>query len=141
MNFNKILVAFDGSASSQKAFRAATDLGLKLNAKLIILTVVHIPDFSPSMDEVEETIDEAEKHYQPLLRELLEYGEKNGLEIKTVMKRGHPAETIIKYASDNEIDLIIMGTRGLGGFKKMVIGSIAQRVVSYSNTPVMVIRE
>lgn len=141
MNIRKILVAFDGSASSQKAFHAAVDLAVNLKAKVTILTVIRVPDFSPSMDEVEETIDEAEKHYQPFLRELLEYGEKNGVELSTVIKRGHPAETIIKYASDNGIDLIVMGTRGLGGFKKMVIGSIAQKVVSYSNTPVMVIRE
>ena len=141
MNIRHILVAFDGSASSQKAFRAAIDLGLMLKAKLTVLTVVHIPDFSPNIDEVEETINEAEKHYQPLLVELQDYGQKNGIEIKSVIVYGHPAEAIIKYASDREIDLIVMGTRGLGGFKKMVIGSVAQKVVSYSSTPVMVIRE
>lgn len=141
MNIRKILVAFDGSASSQKAFRAAVDLALKLNAKVITLSVIHVPDFSPSMDEIVETVDEAEKHFQPLLRELKDYGQQNELEIKTIIKRGHPAETIIKYAFANQFDLIVIGTRGLGGFKKMILGSIAQKVVSYSNTPVMVIRE
>lgn len=141
MNIRKILVAFDGSASSQKAFRAALDLGLKLNASISTLTVVHLPDFSPSMDEIEETADEAGKYFEPLLQEVQEQGPKNGLEINTTVLRGHPAETLIKYASDNSFDLIVMGTRGLGGFKKMVIGSTAQKVVSYSNTPVMVIRE
>lgn len=134
MNIRKILVAFDGSTSSKKAFRAATDLAIKLNAKVTILSVIHVPDFSPSMDEIEETVDEAEKHFQPLLLELIEFGHRNELEIKFVIKRGHPAETVIKYASDNEFDLIVMGTRGLGGFKKMIIGSVAQKIVSYSNT-------
>jgi nucleotide-binding universal stress UspA family protein len=141
MKIRKILVAFDGSTSSKKAFRDAVDLAMTLNAKITILSVIHVPDFSPSMDEIEETVDEAEKHFQPLHLELTELGQQNGLQIKTVIKRGHSAETIIKYASDNEIDLIVMGTRGLGGFKKMLIGSVAQKVVSYSNTPVMVIRQ
>lgn len=141
MNIRKILVAFDGSASSQKAFRAAVDLALKLNANVTTLSVIHVPDFSPSMDEIVETVDEAEKHFQPLLRELIDYGQQSELEIKSIIKRGHPAATIIKYASANQFDLIVIGTRGLGGFKKMILGSIAQKVVSYSNTPVMVIRE
>jgi len=141
MNIRKILVAFDGSAGSMKAFHAAADLAIKLNAKVTTLSVIHVPDFSPSMDEIEETVDEAEKHFQPLLRELIDYGQQNKLEIKSVIKRGHPAQTIIKYATENEIDLIVMGTRGLGGFKKMILGSIAQKVVSYAITPVMVIRE
>ncbi|WP_088187954.1 universal stress protein [Desulfosporosinus sp. FKA] len=141
MKIRKILVAFDGSASSKKAFRDAADLAITLNAKITILSVIHVPDFSPSIDEIAETVDEAEKHLHPLLNELKDFGQQNELQIKTVVKRGHAAETIIKYASDNEIDLIVMGTRGLGGFKKMLIGSIAQKVVSYSNTPVMVIRQ
>lgn len=141
MDIRKILVAFDGSPSSRKAFRAAIDLSLKLKASITTLTVVHLPDFSPSMDEIEETMDEAGKQVEPLLQEVQEQGRKNGLEINTIVLRGHPAETMIKYASDNKFDLIVMGTRGLGGFKKMVIGSVAQKVVSYSNTPVMVIRE
>ncbi|MHB8124346.1 MAG: universal stress protein [Desulfitobacteriaceae bacterium] len=140
MDVRKILVGFDGSESSKKAFAEAVDLARKLNASVTVLTVIHLPDFSPSMDEVEEEIEEAEKHYQPLLESLREIGAKNGILVNVITLKGHPVESLIKYAKEQKMDLIVIGTRGAGGFKKLLIGSVAQKIVSYSSIPVMVIR-
>jgi nucleotide-binding universal stress UspA family protein len=140
MDIRSILVGLDGSKSSRKALQAAVDLSRKLNAKVTTLTVVHLPDFSLGGGEVEE-LEQAEKYYQPLLQEVRAYGSTLGCDITTVILKGHPTEQLLQYAEDNQVDLIVIGTRGLGGFKKLLMGSVAQKVVSYSKIPVMVIRE
>ncbi|WP_206811199.1 universal stress protein [Paradesulfitobacterium ferrireducens] len=140
MDIRSILVGLDGSKSSRKALQAAVDLSRKLNATVTTLTVVHLPDFSPGGGEVEE-LEQAEKYYQPLLQEVKAYGSTLGCDIMTVILKGHPTEQLLQYAEDHQVDLIVIGTRGLGGFKKLLMGSVAQKVVSYSKIPVMVIRE
>ena len=54
--------------------------------------------------------------------------------------RGTPAEEILDYAEDNDIDLIMMGTHGLTGVKRFLIGSVAEKVLRHSKIPVMIIR-
>ncbi len=141
MEMNKILVGFDGSASSKKALEHAKSLSAKLQASVTLLTVVRLPDFSSSMDEVDEAMEEAEKKVVPMHKEIAESAQKEGIKIQTVIIHGHPVEKIINYAQENGFDLIVIGTRGLGGFKKLVIGSVAQKVVTYSKVPVMVVKE
>lgn len=138
---NKILVGFDGSPSSQKALEHAKSLSFKLNASVTVLTIVRLPDFSSSVDEVSEVMDEAERRIVPMHKEIAESARKEGVALQTLIIHGHPVEKMIDYAKENGFDLIIIGTRGLGGFKKLVIGSVAQKVVSYSKVPVMVVKE
>lgn len=141
MEMNKILVGFDGSPSSKKALEHAKSLSVKLNSSVTVLTVVRLPDFSSSMDEVSEVMDEAEKRVAPMHKEIAESAQNEGIKLQTLIVHGHPVEKIIDYAQENGFDLIVIGTRGVGGFKKLVIGSVAQKVVSYSKVPVMVVKE
>jgi Universal stress protein UspA and related nucleotide-binding proteins len=141
MILKKILFAFDSSKGSWKALEWAMGLAKMVNADIVAVTVVKPPEFSPSISEIEEFYEDAEKHFSPEIQKLKEYGERNGVDITTVFLRGHPAESIVKYAFERQFDLIVMGTRGLGGFKSMLIGSVAQKVSSYSKVPVTIIRE
>lgn len=140
MNVKNILVAYDGSRQSQKALEWALDIAAKTGAKVTTVTVIKPPDFSPT-GEINEFMYDAEKYYQPLLEKVKRLGDDNKRQINTVIVRGHPAETIVKYAGDNNIDLIITGTRGMGGFKSLVIGSVAQKVVTYAKVPVLIIKD
>ncbi|AKB50767.1 Universal stress protein [Methanosarcina barkeri str. Wiesmoor] len=67
-------------------------------------------------------------------------GEKTGVKVKPVFLKGIPTDEILEYAQENNIDLIVMGTHGLTGIKKFLIGSVAEKVVRHSRIPVMVIR-
>ncbi|ATW25232.1 universal stress protein [Candidatus Formimonas warabiya] len=140
MLIRKIVVGYDGSGYSKRALEAAIYLAKALEASVTTLTVIQAPEFSPSLDEIDEGYKDAEKMIKPLLDEIKGFGEQNKIEINSVVLRGHPAGSIVKYAFDKKADLIIMGTRGVGGFKSMILGSIAQKVVSYSKVPVMVIK-
>ncbi len=141
ISLNKIVVAFDGSKGSWKAVEWAVGLTDKVGAELVAVTVVKPPEFSATIDEVDEFWEDAEKYFRPQVEKLKLFGERNGMNITSVFLRGHPSESIVKYAIEHGMDLIVMGTRGLGGFKSMVIGSVAQKVTSYSKVPVTIIRE
>ncbi len=141
MNIKKMVVAYDGSAGSKKALAWAVDLAVKLNSDVVVLSVVKPPEFSPTMDEVDEFYSDGEKYYRPLLEKAVEYGKAEGVELQAEILHGHPAESIVRYAYDRQVDLIVMGTRGMGGFKSLIIGSVAQKVVTYSKVPVVVMKE
>jgi len=141
MEISKILVGFDGSSSSKKALEYAKGLSKKLDATITVISVVRLPDFSQSMDEVEEAMDEADRRIIPMHQEIKETGLREGIDIRTSILHGHPVEKIMSYAQENNFDLIVVGTRGLGGFKKLMIGSVAQKLASYSKIPVLVIRD
>lgn len=140
VNLKSILVAYDGSRQSQKALEWAIDVAAAAGAKVTTITVVRPPEFSPT-GELNEFMYDAEKYYQPLLDKVKRFGHDNSFNIYTVLLRGHPAETIVKYADDHDIDLIVTGTRGMGGFKSLVIGSVAQKVVTYAKVPVLIIKD
>ncbi|MGI6091651.1 MAG: universal stress protein [Veillonellaceae bacterium] len=140
MNVKSILVAYDGSRQSQKALEWAVDISAKTGAQITTVTVIKPPDFSPT-GEINEFMYDAEKYYQPLLDKVKKLGRNNGRDINTILLRGNPAEAIVRYAEANDADLIVTGTRGMGGFKSLVIGSVAQKVVTYAKVPVLVIKD
>lgn len=140
MGIRKIVVAYDGSVGSEKALQWALTLANAIHSQLVIATVVRPPEFSASIDEVDAVYEEGEKYAQPLLAKAVAQAENLGLEADTVILKGHPAESLVRYAANRQVDLIVLGTRGLGGFKSLIIGSVAQKVVTYSTVPVTVIK-
>lgn len=140
MNFRRIVIGYDGSEHSKKALDAGLLMAQKLGSSLVVVTVLRAPEFSATIDEIDESLNHAEKQVRPQLEELKKVCSVQGVEIETAILKGHPAESIVKFASERKADLIITGTRGIGGFKSLVIGSVAQKVVSYSKVPVMVVK-
>ena len=141
MDVKKNVVAYDGSEGSQRALKWALTLAASsLKSEVVAVTVVKPPEFSPMISEIDEFYSDAEQHYQPLLVKVHEFGNEYGIHIKSEILRGHPAESIAKYGFEQKADLIITGTRGMGGFKSLIIGSVAQKVVTYSKVPVLVVK-
>ena len=140
MDVKKMVVAYDGSPGSHKALAWAVDLAIRLGSAVVVVSVVKPPEFSASIDEVDEWYADGEKQYRPLLAQAIAYGETQGLVLQTEILKGHPAESLMRYAVDRKADLIVMGTRGMGGFKSLIIGSVAQKVVTYAQVPVVVVK-
>jgi nucleotide-binding universal stress UspA family protein len=67
-------------------------------------------------------------------------GKESGVKVQPVILKGIPAERILDYTEEKGIDLIVMGTQGLTGVKKFLIGSVSENVLRYSKVPVMIIR-
>ena len=70
-----------------------------------------------------------------------EAGERKAVNVESVLLEDHPANELTRYAEENEMDIIVMGTLGRTGIDRLLLGSVAGNVVRHSKVPVMVIRE
>ena len=155
--FNKILVAVDGSDSAKRAAKVAVGLAEKLGADLVVLHASTPPAInygtaypaisgvSPpplSQKEIDSYYTYTRKIASDLVGDVMGQAKKLGINVTAETPEGvsSVAETIISHADDNNVDLIVVGTRGLGGFKKLVMGSVSSGVVSHANCPVLVVR-
>src|SRR5437899_9386591 len=155
--FKKILVAQDGSESAQKAAQAALELAEKLKADLVVLHAISSPTSyyhstiaaptgmslpAPSQHEINAYYAYARKVALGIVGETESKAKKQGIHVKTEIPEAVSSivETIVNHASKENVDLIVVGTRGLGGFKKMLLGSVSSGIVSHAHCPVLVVR-
>ncbi|EFI41597.1 MULTISPECIES: universal stress protein [Peptoniphilus] len=140
----KILVPIDGSKISRKSVVAARDIGKKFGAKLIILTVIpetsifeQYPTNFPYTLEIDKANTErAEFVLSDVEKELSDYP----YEVETFYTSGNPSGQICKFAEERDIDLIVMGNRGLGAFSRTLLGSVSNKVINQSKVSVLVVK-
>jgi nucleotide-binding universal stress UspA family protein len=137
-HFRKLLVGYDGSPQSEKAVDMAFSLAECLDATVLVFAVARPPE-PPTSVELEAVLDDAKEHFEEGFKKIVERSRTHGLEVKTGMAVGHPAEQIIHRAEADGIDLIILGRRGRSRISRMMLGSISERVLRYANCPVMVV--
>jgi nucleotide-binding universal stress UspA family protein len=138
---NKILVAFDGSPKAYEAFDYALKLAAICNTKpeITVLSVAQPPE-PIDIVEVDAVIDAATEHYKQLFVELKEKAKQKNIEIKTEIAIGHPADQIVRYAKENDIDQIIMGQKGKSKIESWLLGSVSKRVSTYSPCTVTIVK-
>jgi nucleotide-binding universal stress UspA family protein len=155
--FKKILVAVDGSESAGRAANAALELAEKLKADLIVLHAISPPStvyksalpslasMAPpplSQSEIDEYYAYAKRVATGIMGGTISEARKRGVNVKSEIVEGVASivETIINHASKENVDLIVVGTRGLGGFRKLLIGSVSSAVVTHASCPVLIVR-
>jgi nucleotide-binding universal stress UspA family protein len=143
----KILVAVDGSDPSFNASTYAIDLAKKNDAELILLYIVSPVPYSQfeyanigRMKEI-ETI-EKEKAQQEVVDKVKQKATEKKVSVKTdvLIKYTPVVKEIVEYAEKKKVDMIVIGSRGMTGFKKLLLGSVASGVVKYSHCPVLVVK-
>ena len=144
--YRKDTSCVDGSNPSFNASNYAIDLAKRYDAELIVLNIVSPVPYSQfeyanigRMKEI-ETI-EKEKAQQKLDKVKLKATEKK-VSVKTdvLIKYTSVVKEIVEYAEKMKIDMIVIGSRGVTGFKKLLLGSVASGVVTYSHCPVLVVK-
>ncbi|MFQ3573359.1 MAG: universal stress protein [Thermodesulfovibrionales bacterium] len=137
----KILVAHDGSKSSDKALKRAVELALKFNSTLTVLAVV------PELYLTELSEGDKQKIFNSLSKETSDAMEKirkslsgKSIEVKTLVRQGDPAEKILETAQKMKADVIVTGSHGRHGTKKFLMGSVSSKVVDYSKCPVLIVK-
>ncbi len=144
--FSRILVAVDGSKSAMDAADYAIDMAKKFNAQLTTLTVSHISLSSYGLASLPDAIKQSkEKHAlesKQWFDKVSQNAKQNDVQIKTELIDSQMSVdgTIVEYAESHDIDLIILGTKGRSGIKKLLLGSVATAVVKYATCPVMVVK-
>ena len=138
---SKILVAVDGSDESMYAADLATSLSKEHNAELYALHVIHadIDLFGPH--ETSEFITSMKNEGEKYLNKVKPKANQKNIQIKTeIISSMNISGGILDYAEENNIDLIVIGTRGRSGFKKLLLGSVASHVITYAHCPVLVVK-
>ena len=135
----QVLCAYDGSPSAEKAFDFSVTLAKAFNGELHVLAVVQPPE--PAEDVETEALlesgqDRFDEDFERLKARAAASGVKGGFDVSV----GHPAEQILFHADHLHIDHIVLGHRGKNAFKRWLMGSVSQRVISYASSLVTVVR-
>lgn len=139
--YRRILVPTDGSEETGEAVEHAIDIAKQYGAEVHALYVVDrhgLP--TTDVDMIEEFVEQAETEGAAAVKSVADAAEAAGVEAVTAVVGGHPSDEIIDYATDNDVDLIVMGTHGRSGLRHFMLGSVAEKVVRHANDPVMLVR-
>jgi nucleotide-binding universal stress UspA family protein len=151
----KILVPTDGSEMADKALNLALDLASKYKAEVEILHVIPpvympITPYPVMMGEspvlppewLNNYYKEAQVESRKMLTEAMKLAQSKAEDVKLIPKlsEGRPSDMIVAEAEDEDFDLIVMGSRGLGGIKEYILGSVSNQVVHEAKSPVLVVK-
>ena len=153
MKFRKIMVAIDGSEESKQAANCAIGVAKRCNATLVVLTILpqdlryeyeidHVdPDIpmTPVKGVVELSRMEIEKNW---FTDIKKSALANNVRIDTeiMMEEKSVVSDIVEYSENQRIDLIVMGTKGKTGLRRLLLGSVSQGVLTYAHCPVLLVR-
>lgn len=138
-----IMIPYDKSESAIRAFEYGIDLAGKYNASISVVTCVLIqipiePYFGTAYIETTKLLKEdaikSTSGLESKLKELKIQYKIDVLEVTSI------TDALISYAESHNVDLIVMGSRGLGGFKKLLLGSVASGVSQHSKCPVLIVK-
>jgi nucleotide-binding universal stress UspA family protein len=148
LHIRRILVAVDGSNPSLNASTFAIDIAKRYDAELIVLHVIDpryreleiaISPRPGRFKEIEKKVmEDAQKILDPVRQKATE---KNvNVKMDAISSFTSVMKDIVHYVKVNNADIIVIGNRGMTGFKKLLVGSVASGVVTYSDCPVLVVK-
>jgi len=140
-DFKRILVGFDGSDHSTRAVHIACEFARKFLSKLIMINVYAPLVYGVPVSSVESFESDLEHEARNLVERAISIAKGEGVEATGETLMAQTAfQAITDYALANHVDLIILGTRGLTGLKKLTMGSVSSGVVAHAHCPVLVVR-
>ncbi len=142
----KVLFCTDFSEFSRHAGRVATEYAAAFGAELMLLHVIDSPKIGyPSMEqpipgEIRESLDKIRGSADKALRLLAEESGKEVDRVETHCRVGVPSKEIVRFAQKHSVELIVMGTHGLSGFRHLIMGSTAESVTRAAECPVLTVK-
>ncbi|HJT10054.1 MAG TPA: universal stress protein [Candidatus Nitrosotalea sp.] len=149
--YGRILVPYDDSKYSKKALAEAIDVAQEAGSEIYIVNVIGLMSSEPDIvkDLVNKKLKKLERdtiksqkiRTNKILQEKLKVCKRYGIKVRCDVLVGKPVDSILKYAKDNGIELVIIGSKGLGRFNKlMALGSVSRRISEEAKCPVMIVR-
>ena len=150
---NRILVATDASAASNRALKMAAQFAELHNAELLIVHIIRDMQIPYEIDEIPEleshqfeSFNNAREEVmrkiaESVLRDAREKAQKAGAtKVETAIGTGDPATSILGFAERSKMDMIVIGTRGLGKLKGAILGSVSRKVADNAETSCLIVR-
>lgn len=146
MSYQNILVPVDGSEISLNVIQHAVDLAQAFKSKVTVVQVMTLDPYIASeymsLGQSNEMIERAREFIQTNLKQAKEQFEAKGLEVQTQLLEGESIHrSIIKAIDDLKIDLVVLSSHGRSGFKKLLMGSVAQSLITEVSIPVFVVKQ
>lgn len=140
--YNRIMVAVDGSQEAELAFKKALNVAKRNQAELLLLHVIDARAFQTMTSFDTMLAEQATDMAKNSLKEYEETAQKAGVDrIKTLIEYGSPKTVIAKYTPDEyNIDLILLGATGLNAVERLFIGSVSEYVIRHAPCDVLVVR-
>ena len=140
--YDRILVPTDGSDGMARVIDHAVDLAATHGAAIDAVYVVNSASYAGlPMESSWEGIDEMlREDAEEAVATVRDVGEARGVSVATAILEGSPSREIVEFAEREDCDLVVMGTHGRGGIDRLLLGSVAERVVRASDVPVLTVR-
>jgi len=139
--YNHILVTLDGSELAEHIIEAALTLAAGYNSRVTFLQVADAGESGLRRGAGTATDDESsEPGSETYLEEIISRYENSGLEIDAIIMGGPVAGSILAYAAENNVDLIAMSTHGRSGLRKLIFGSVTEKIMCDSGCAMLIVR-
>ncbi|WP_080873635.1 universal stress protein [Oceanobacillus timonensis] len=138
--YKHILLASDGSENAVRAAKEAVKLAAH-NPDSII-DVIYVIDFDKSKTAVlhSNSNEEIDMERRKKNSKVIQFLQEASANYKTTILRGKPGPEIVKYANDQGVDIIVIGSRGLNALQEMVLGSVSHKVMKRAACPAMIVK-
>lgn len=138
--YKHILLASDGSENAVRAAKEAVKFA-SCNPESVI-EVVYVIDFDKAKSDVlhSNSIEGLEIERRKKNSKVLQFLNNAKVRYKTTILRGNPGPEIVKYANDQKVDIVVIGSRGLNGLQEMMLGSVSHKVMKRVNCPALIVK-
>ncbi|MGH6691341.1 MAG: universal stress protein [Gammaproteobacteria bacterium] len=141
--FRRVVAPTDFSESSKQAWDLTQRLAKALGSEVMLVHVfVEAPVYGdpPAVTTAWEVVVEAQKWVADELERWADQARKTGIDVRTIVLTGSPASEIVRHANEAHADVVIMGTHGRTGLSRVLLGSVAERVIRTAPCPVLTVR-
>ena len=147
--YSNILVPYDGSTYSQKALKMAVNMASEFESSLYLVNIIDVSAVSPpgqihskntrkTLDQIKSTVKTSIESY---LQKIQKDYEDSGVIVKGFVLEGDITEKLLKFTQDHDIDLVIIGSKGLSGVSKIkTLGSVSRKISELAKCPVIIVR-
>jgi nucleotide-binding universal stress UspA family protein len=136
----KILIAHDGSKSSDKALKRGLEIAERFDSTVTVMTVIPSLYLTELMAPDREKILKALSEDAEQMMAKIKAGPRNIRSLKTVIRQGGPADEILKTAAKMKADIIVTGSHGRHGAQKFLLGSVSSKIIDHATCNVLVVK-
>lgn len=138
VGFQRVLVATDGSRQCRPAVEKAIDFSRSYGGEILVVSIVDVP--AEFYAEAPQVVEDLARKALGYVEEVKQQAVASGVKAETFVKEGEAYQAIIAIAKKNDVNTIVLGSHGRTGLKRLLMGSVAEKVIGYAPCPVLVTR-